>query len=101
MECVEHSQAFEIGDGGGQKGLEAGLAPASVTGFADTEVLEVVDFSFHFRPSAEQCLGGRLGLGGPGRLGAAVVASDHDGAAAFARRAALRRGQIPQVRASK
>ena len=38
--------------------------------------------AFHFGPSAQQCLGPGLALGGPGRLDAAVVAAHHDGAPA-------------------
>src|SRR5258708_29474095 len=75
-ERVEHDEAFEVGHGGGEQGLEARLSSASVTGFAHAQVLEVVDLAFDLGPLAEQGLGGGFVLSGSGRL-AAVMGKTH------------------------
>ncbi len=50
LEHANNGEALEIGDGGGQQSLQPSFAPAPVTGFAYTEVLEMVDLAFHFGP---------------------------------------------------
>src|ERR1035441_3823768 len=73
FERVEHGQALEVGHGRGKQGLQPGFSSAPETGFAHTEVLEVIDPAFHFRPAPQEGFGLGVTLGGSGCFDAVVV----------------------------
>lgn len=66
IEGTEDVEAVEVGDGGSEQGLEPGPGPSPVAGLAHAEVLEVIDLALDLGPAAQQGLGPRLVLSGPG-----------------------------------
>jgi len=77
-ERADDGEAREVGDRGGEKRLEGGLAPPSIAGLSHPEVLEVVDRALHLgAPTKEgRCLG--ILLGGTGGGHAIRMAGDED-----------------------
>src|SRR5436305_9804788 len=83
-ERVEDGEAFDVGDGGGEEGLEFRFSSTPVAGLAHPEVLEVIDLSFDLGPLPQQLFGDRFNLGGPGGLDPGLVFADQDRASSFA-----------------